>query len=156
MSAWKLPPKAKIYEAMSAVADGRVDLIGDNMAEVVSSSGRKTYTVEWSGDISHIASNDNASYWQGYMGYPILAVLMFLGKLSYKKEVAGFFAGIPWKKINTQFKRDYDKAVESVLLSLQEKGADAAAIRNEADSLMLQIEQLCLQKLPRRKRPPKE
>jgi hypothetical protein len=74
MSTWKSPPKAKVYEALSAVADGRVTLMGGEKAEVVSSDGTKTYHVEWSPDSNQITSNDNASYWQGYMGYPIIAV----------------------------------------------------------------------------------
>ena len=155
MENWKLPPKAKIYEALSAVADGRVSRTGDNEAEVVSSSGRKTYTVEWNDDISAVTSNDNASYWQGYLGYPILAVLMHLGKLTYDSTIAQHLAGIPWKEINKKFKNDYDKAVGSVLSSLEEKGANIQAIRDEADKIMSRIEQLPLGKLSRRKRPPK-
>ena len=80
MSTWKSPPKAKVYEALSAVADGRVTLMGGEKAEVVSSDGTKTYHVEWSPDSNQITSNDNASYWQGYLGYPIIAVLDGFGK----------------------------------------------------------------------------
>ncbi len=42
MAAWKLPPKAKIYEALTAVADKRVSVQDAASAEVVSSSGTKT------------------------------------------------------------------------------------------------------------------
>ena len=42
---WKVPPKAKIYEALTAVADGRVNLKGGETAEVLSSDGTKTYIV---------------------------------------------------------------------------------------------------------------
>ena len=94
MSTWKSPPKAKIYEALSAVAGGRVTLMGGEKAEVMSSDGTKTYHVEWSPDLNQITSNDNASYWQGYMGYPIIAVLMVLGRLEYRTEVADFLAGV--------------------------------------------------------------
>ncbi|HOO39115.1 MAG TPA: hypothetical protein PLV78_12420 [Deltaproteobacteria bacterium] len=155
MEGWKLPPKAKIYEALSAVADGRVSRTGANTAEVISSSGTKSYTVEWNDDVSAVTSNDNASYWQGYLGYPILAVLMHLGRLAYDSTIAGHLAGIPWKQINKQFKNDYDKAVGSVLTLLEEKGVNTQAIQDEADRIMSQTEQLSLGKLPRRKRPPK-
>jgi hypothetical protein len=155
MAVWKIPPNAKIYEALSAIADGRAKLTGDRKADVVSSSGTKTYVVEWFGDLSGITSNDNASYWQGYMGYPILAALMLLGKLDFRKEVAQLLAGIPWKKINKQFRNDYDKAVEYVLEDLEAKGIQREAILSEVDSIMAQIEKLELEKLPRRKRPPK-
>jgi hypothetical protein len=73
MGGWKFPPKSKIYEALTAVADGSVKLKGDDTAEVLSSDRTKTYTVEWSADLREITSNDNASYWQRYIGYLIIA-----------------------------------------------------------------------------------
>jgi hypothetical protein len=155
MSTWKSPPKAKIYEAITAVADGRVKLVGEEEAEVVSSEGTKTYQVEWSFDLSQITSNDNASYWQGYMGYPIIAVLMTLGKLEYKNEVASFLAGVPWQQMNRRFRNNYTKAIDSVLDSLEAEGTPRQIVDAEVDRIMAQIEDLELEKLPRRKRPPK-
>jgi hypothetical protein len=155
MITWKSPPKAKIYEALSAVADGRVKPVGGEIAEVVSSDGTKTYHVEWSPDLNRITSNDNASYWQGYMGYPIIAVLIVLGKLDYKTKVADVLAGVPWKQINRQFRNDYAKAIESVLDTLEAKGTPRQVVAAEVDRIMTQIEDLELEKLPRRKRPPK-
>ena len=83
MTGWKQPPQAKIYEAFSALADGRVRLAGPGAAAVVSSNGDKTYTVEWAevGGGLTVTANDNASYWQGYAGYPIIAALLLLGRL---------------------------------------------------------------------------
>jgi hypothetical protein len=156
MDKWKLPPKAKIYEALSAVADNRVKIIGKTTAEVTSSSLDKTYTVTWNEDLSQITSNDNASFWQGYLGYPILAVLMETGTVSFNKKIAKDLAGIPWKGINKQFRNDYDKAVESVLIALKDKGVDIQAIRDEIDNIMTHIDQLSLHKLPRRSRPSKD
>ena len=78
--AWKLPPAAKVYEAFGAVADGRVHLGAPGQAEVVSSGGDRRYTVEWTDDLATIAANDNASYWQGYLGYPAVAVLLAVGR----------------------------------------------------------------------------
>jgi hypothetical protein len=155
MGTWKSPPKAKIYEALSAVADVRVKLTGGEIAEVVSSDGSKKYHVEWSPDLNQITSNDNASYWQGYMGYPIIALLMVLGKLDYKTEVANLLADVPWKKINRQFRNDYAKAIDSVLDSLEAKGTPRKVVTAEVDRITAQIENLRLEKLPRRKRPPK-
>jgi len=155
MVVWKLPPKAKIYEALSAVADGRVALsIDNNQAEVTSSSGTKTYNVIWNNDISAITSNDNASYWQGYLGYPILAVLMVQKQLQYDKSVAALMAGINWKQVNRQHRNNYDKALAQVLKSLEEKGANTGTVRQEVDRIFVQIKHLGLQKLPRTKRPP--
>ena len=63
----KLPPIEKVYEAWSAVADGRVALHPDERrAAIASSNGAKTYTVAWNENGSTYSSNDNATYWQGY------------------------------------------------------------------------------------------
>ena len=152
MALWKLPPKAKIYEALSAVADGRVTMHENKTAEVVSSGGDKTYQVEWSDDLTQITSNDNASYWQGYTGYPILAVLMILGKLQFNNDIARHLAGIRWKEINKKFKRDYDKAVDSVLTELESRGISRELIESEIDHIRIHLESLKLSRLPRRKK----
>ncbi len=155
MGGWKLPPKAKIYEALTAVADGRVKLKGDETAEVLSSDGTKTYIVEWSADFGHVTSNDNASYWQGYIGYPIIAVLMVLGKLDFDGRAAQALSGIPWKQTNRRFRNDYDKAVESVLLNLDVESGLHQRVASEVDKIFSQLETLDLEALPRRRRPPK-
>jgi len=43
-------------------------------ASVDSSDNTKRYTVTWDGSV--YTSNDNASIWQEYAGYPMIAVLM--------------------------------------------------------------------------------
>ena len=155
MGDWKVPPKAKIYEALTAVADGRVKLKGGETAEVLSSDGTKTYIVEWSADLGQITSNDNASYWQGYIGYPIIAVLMVLGRLDFDGRVAQVLSGIAWKQMNRRFRNDYDKAVESVLLNLDVEPGLRQRVASEVDKIFIQLETLDLESLPRRRRPPK-
>jgi hypothetical protein len=71
-----------------------------------------------------ISSNDNASYWQGYAGYPIIAVLLATGAIEYDAKVAEPLAGVPWKQINERFKRNYDRAVEAVLQDIERGGGD--------------------------------
>jgi hypothetical protein len=154
MGDWKVPPKAKIYEALTAVADGRVKLKGGETAEVLSSDGTKTYIVEWSADVEQITSNDNASYWQGYIGYPIIAVLMVLGRLDFDGRVAQVLSGIAWKQMNRRFRNDYDKAVESVLLNLDVEPGLRQRVASEVDKIFNQLETLNLKALPRRRRPP--
>ncbi len=155
MGHWKSPPKAKIYEALTAVADGRVKLTDNQTASVLSSDGTKTYTVEWSGDLRRITSNDNASYWQRYIGYPIIAVLMKLGNLDFDETVAQALSGIAWKQVNRKFRNDYDKAVESVLLNLDWGSGLRQTVVSEVDRIFAQLEKLDLEALPRRRRPPK-
>ncbi len=122
---------------------------------MVSSDGTKTYTVEWSADLGQITSNDNASYWQGYIGYPSIAVLMVLGRLDFDKKVARALSGIAWKQTNRGFRNDYDKAVESVLLNLEVESGLRHRVASEVDKIFTQLETLKLEALLRRRRPPK-
>lgn len=154
MTAWKLPPRAKVFEAFTAVADGRVRLAGPGSATVTSSGGDKTYDVEWSEDDGTIAANDNASYWQGYLGYPALAVLLKHGELRAGEDVIRALAGVPWHDVNQRFKRDYDAAVDHVLAGLPDDAPPAADIERAVDDVMEQLAALDLQRGPRR-RPPK-
>ena len=83
----KLPPIEKIFEAYSALADGRVTISEDTEeAHIASSDGAKHYTVRWEG--SHYTSNDSATYWAGYPGYPVLAVWMKQGILPVNEAIA--------------------------------------------------------------------
>ena len=103
----KLPPIQKILEAYTAIVDKHVNLTKDQ-AEVASSNGAKTYTVNWDDNEYH--SNDNATYWQGYAGYPVIAVLMLQGKLPFNQKLADNFKSVNWNEINSKFKRNYAKA----------------------------------------------
>jgi hypothetical protein len=144
-----MPKKAKVYEALGAVADGRVRLVGPARAEVVSSTGERTYTVTWSDDGRAFSSNDNASYWQRSMGYPIIAVLLAEGRLAYDPALAAPLAGVAWKRLIEGFKRDYDKAVTAALQAAEEHGADRAAIVAHAEAIYAQLEALRLERGPR-------
>jgi hypothetical protein len=154
MAPWKLPPRAKVYEAFTAVADGRVRLTGSGTATVVSSGGDKTYDVEWSEDGRSIGANDNASYWQGYLGYPILAVLLARGALHAEEDAIAALDAVPWHELNKQFKRDYDAAVASVLGELEARGGDPALVERQVDAVLGQLAALDLQRAGRGRRPP--
>ena len=118
----KMPPIEKAYEAYSAIADGRVEM-HDGYALVASSDGVKTYEVAWEGDV--YSSNDNATYWQGYAGYPVLAVLILQGRLPKPTDAClADLAGIPWNALNEAHKRDYAAAA-----------ADALADKPHADEI---------------------
>ena len=117
----KMPPLAKVFEAWSALADGRVSLDGeDRRATVTSSNGLKAYTVAWSEDGGPYSSNDNATYWQGYAGYPVIAALMAQGRLPFDRAAAEGFAHVDWTELN---ERDYAAAAREVV---DERGLDAA------------------------------
>jgi hypothetical protein len=155
MSLWKMPPKAKVYEALSAVADGRVRITGPTRAEVASSSLDKTYAVQWSENMRTISSNDNASHWQGYIGYPIIAVLLATGKIGCREDIAQALSGIPWKAVNEQFRRDYAGAVEYVLEGVKTRGGNPESIVAEVDRIFAHLETLGLERAVSKASPPK-
>jgi hypothetical protein len=146
MAIWKMPPKAKVYEALSAFTDGRVNLVGPAEAEVTSSGGDKKYLVKWSDDMMRFSSNDNASYWQGYIGYPIIAVLLVLGRIKFDSKYAAHLSGVNWKKINNLFKRDYDKAVASVLDEIEAKGEDRNLVIQQVEIIYAKLADLKLER----------
>ncbi|MBC2890695.1 hypothetical protein [Gordonibacter massiliensis (ex Traore et al. 2017)] len=126
----KMPPLAKVFEAWSALADGRVSLDAEERrATVASSNGAKAYTVAWSEDGSTYSSNDNATYWQGYAGYPVIAVLMLQGRLPLDRAAADEFAHVGWTELNERFRRDYAAAVRVVV---EERGLDATQVEAAA------------------------
>ena len=113
----KLPPIEKIPEAYTAIEDNRVELF-DNHAIVKSSNNEKEYLIKWKDNLYY--SNDNATYWQGYIGYPIIAVLMLKGELSLNKDVTKYFKNINWNKLNKENNRDYKKSLEQILIDVSD------------------------------------
>ena len=135
-NSWKMPPLIKVYEALGAIGDGRVRIVDSRRALVTSSDGTKTYEVETSEDGREISSNDNASYWQGYLGYPAIAVLLARGLYRPPANVTDALAGIPWKTLNRKFKNDYAKTLAEVDKELEQSGHDPDAVRSEAESVL--------------------
>jgi hypothetical protein len=133
---WKMPPIVKVYEALGAIGDGRVRIEDSRRAFVTSSDAAKTYEVETSADGREIASNDNASYWQGYLGYPAIAVLLARGMYRPPANVTDALAGIPWKELNRKFKNDYAKTIAEVEKGLEQGGHDPDAVRSEAEAVL--------------------
>ena len=117
-----------------------------------SSGGDKTYDVEWSEDGRTVAANDNASYWQGYLGYPVIAVLLARGELRAADDAVAALAGVPWHELNKRHRRDYDAAVAHVLGSLPKDSA--ALVERQVDDVVAQLAALDLQRAGRGRRPP--
>ena len=145
----KIGPIEKVYEAYSVITDGRV-AISEASAEVRSSNGAKTYTVTWNGNT--YTSNDSASYWQGYPGYPIIAVLMLRGRVTLDKTVAALFAGINWTELNQQYKRDYSAAVDHII---KEHGYNPKLIHAAAEKVQGELQTLDIIVKRGKLRPPK-
>ena len=111
----ELPPIEKIPEAYTAIIDKRVEIF-DNYAIVKSSTLEKEYLIKWNNNLYY--SNDNSTYWQNYIGYPVIAVLMLQGKLSLNESILEYFKGINWNELNKKNKSDYHASLEVVLESL--------------------------------------
>lgn len=148
----KMPPREKIHEALSAIADNRVEL-GEGSALVESSGSGKQYTVTWTDNV--FTSNDSATYWQLYPGYPIIAVLLLRGLLPLQNDVAGYFSGINWTELNQKHKRKYDKAVAEILERLGSLGLDVPAIEQYVSEVYAALEELDITVKRGSLRPPK-
>jgi hypothetical protein len=152
---WEIPPIAKAYEALGAIGDGRVRISDGTHAVVTSSSGGKNYQVETSADGREISSNDNASYWQGYLGYPAIAALIKRGLYRAPANVTDALAGIPWHEINRRNRNNYAKTLAEVDKLIEENGHDPDAVRSEAEALLEWLKKLKPRRGTRR-RPPAE
>lgn len=67
-----LPPRIKRYEALGSLVDWRTR-IEDNEYRVYSSSWNKYYTVAYDAESTSIMTNDNATFYKWYLGYPMLS-----------------------------------------------------------------------------------
>jgi hypothetical protein len=152
---WKMPPPIKIYEALGAIGDGRVRLEDEHRALVTSSEGDKTYQVGIGADGREVSSNDNASYWQGYLGYPAIAVLLMRGLYRPPANVIDGLAGIPWKEINRRFKNDYEATIAEVNRIVEASGHDPDAIASEVDTILEALRAFAPMR-GKRRRPPAE
>ena len=141
---YKNPPTAKIYEALSVIADGRIEYTGNNRAKVYSSDKSKFYTIAWSEDNLNFYSDDNASKWQGYTGYPIIAILLDQKILDAGSINTAIFSNINWNALNKQYKRDYSAAVDQVLGERLQNEMEA---RSTIESVKKIYADLCAMKL---------
>src|SRR5690242_21908193 len=132
MQSWKIPPPIKVFEAIGAIGDARVHAVDDGATrsawEVISSDGSKTYRVEVSADGREISANDNASYWQGYLGYPAIAVMLKRGLCPVQAEAVSALSGIPWNELNRRFRNDYSRTIGEVMRRAEARGFDSKMI----------------------------
>ncbi len=154
MEKWSLPPRIKIYEALGAIADGRLTLTTPGAATVLSSSGNKTYNVTYNAETGEVTSNDNGSYWQGYLGYPAIAYFMAKGILQYESTVAAWLKGIAWKDVNTKFENDYVQTEALVRSYVIEAGGDLVVLDSQINKTTHQLTLLPLRKGASLNKPP--
>ncbi|MFW5703067.1 MAG: hypothetical protein ACOCXP_03840 [Candidatus Dojkabacteria bacterium] len=152
---WHKPKDEHIvYEALSAIADGRIELLGDNKARCTSTSRGKFYEIEYDPETNAIMSNDNMAYYVDEVSYPMVAMLIKLGELEIGEDLLKYFEGIKWKDINQRNKNNYMKSVKEFL-----DGIDSNSKREEVQTECRRIyDEVCkmkLQKLGKKKLPPK-
>lgn len=117
----KLPPPEKILEAWSAIGAKRLSLFSppdaqSGEAELESSDGSKSYRLSWDGE--NYRSSDNATVWQGYPGYPVLALLMLRGLLPLPQDLAALMAPVNWNRLNKEARGDYSLAAREAFKKL--------------------------------------
>ena len=139
---WQLPPKLKVYEALGAIADGRVELTGSG-ATVYSSARKRAYTIERDLETGAIASNDNASYWHRQLGYPVIAYLITAGRIDYDPALLPYLRDYSWGTLNTRFKRNYPRLEAYVESEAAKRGLDdPERLQREARSILRKFESL--------------
>lgn len=151
---WQKPHISKIYEALTAIADSRIELVGENSARCYSSSRGKFYEVHYDPTTESVMSNDNTAYYTDAVSYPMLALLMVKGKIHYNQKLLGMLEGIHWKDVNQKFKNDYDQAIEHVLADLEAKGVEVDFVRSEVLKIYEVAANVKLNRLGNKIKPP--
>lgn len=116
------PPRIKVLEAIGAIGDGRIRMVGANKALVASSTGEKEYTVvavKEGADTFRVFSNDNGTVFKSYIGYPIISLLILMGELPLDNTIAKALSGIPWKELNEKYQKY--AVVENIVISRAER-----------------------------------
>lgn len=131
---WKKPHISKIYEALTAIADERIEING-NKAKCYSSTGEKFYDITYDPKIGSIMSNDNSAFYTYSLSYPMIAYLMLINEIPYEQKLLEILKNICWNEINKSLKNDYDKAIKLVLGELKKEGQDVDFIRNEIQKI---------------------
>lgn len=149
----------KIYEALWCIGDSRLQLVpsedGVISAQVVSSDRSKTYSVSYRQSDQSIMSDDNSSYRNDEVGYPSLALLLFLDVLDYQSEYGEALSGISWKTINMENNNDRSLTQQQVDEKLSLQGIDSDALHSYGEMLLKKLWSLWLQHLWEKQSPVK-
>lgn len=141
----------KIYEALWCIGDSRLQLIpsedGIISAQVISSDKTKIYTASYRQSDQSIMSNDNSSYYNDEVGYPSLALLLFLDVLDYQSEYGEALSWISWKSINMENNNDRSLTQGQVDEKLRLQGIDIEALHSYCVILLEKLWSLWLQYL---------
>lgn len=152
---WAKPPLNKVYEALGAIGDKRIEL-DRNCAKVYSSSRNKYYDVVYDPTTHSITSNDNASYYVGYLGYPSITYLLASGMIDYDPVLAEYLAGFAWKDINQKFKNNFAKTDAYIDGEVAQKhNVDIGDFHTSLEHILDKVIALDLNKIKSNLKPPK-
>lgn len=161
---WSNPPIIKIYEAIWAIADDRIEILKpqgffDDLwtikAKVYSSSKNKYYEVEYDEKTNQIMTNDNWSYWKWYLWYPAITLLLKLWKLELIEKYSLALKDIKWKDINTANNNDFDKTMDEIDNIIVNKWLDLNDFKSYLNNILETIDKLWFEQLWKKKLPPK-
>ncbi len=146
MTILKPPPKIKILEALSCIVDNRVEVINDIEYIVKSSDHSRTYNVYVNLSKREVDSTDNGTRIKGYIGYPIIAVLMLRKVLPIDYELAKCLSHIPWRRLNEELK-SYEKVMDYVKKVVEERGCSSERIDKYVSQVMSILRRITLKKI---------
>ncbi|MGB9748914.1 MAG: hypothetical protein ACP5OZ_02130 [Candidatus Woesearchaeota archaeon] len=142
---WKLPPGVKVLEALGCIGDNRIVMKDKNRAVVFSSERKRAYLVVFYPEKNKVYSDDNASKFRHYIGYPIIAFFMKNKIIDYDKKLADNLKGINWHKLNLDFKRDYQKVEAYIEELCEKKGINREFVEEEIKRTLKRLEELKLE-----------
>lgn len=145
MEMLRLPPRIKILEALGAIADNRVKIVSDREAIVVSSEGDRSYKVYIDLEERAAYSDDNGTKFRGYVGYPIVAVLMIKGVLPFDAKIAEALKGIKWRQLNEKYK-SYAIVEDLLLKELKTRSIDPEYVKKYISNTMSALARLGLRR----------
>lgn len=141
-----LPPRIKVLEALGSIADGRVRIISEFEAEVMSSTGDRKYKVKVDMNLRKVFSDDNGTLYRNYIGYPIIAFLMLKGIIPYDRNLAAALKGINWRRLNEMYK-NYSLVEKYVKNLLRNKGFNEEYIDKFINDVLTALRTLSLERM---------
>lgn len=146
----KLPPKVKIIEALSAVADERItieDLLSKEWKCNSSSTPWKVYKIIYNEKENQIFSNDSWSVNQWFLWYPSIAFLLKIWKLKYDESILEMVKDTDWIKIKWLVHKDYESSYRLILWNLHMEWFNVDYFISQVEYIYNQISELHIQHL---------
>lgn len=146
----KLPPKIKIIEALSAVADKRIiieDLLSNEWKCYSASSPWKSYKILYNEKENSISSNDSWSINQQFLWYPAIAFLLKIWKIKYKESILEMTKNINRMDIKEKVFKDFESSYRLILWNLLIQWYDVDDYVSQVEYIYSQISELHLKHL---------